>query len=147
VRQRHGWLVALGLVVLLAGCGSGDSDNPTTTRTTASPSPSDQSETLPTAEFADISEDPVSAELAARFQAALSEMAGGGGMAATVMSAEGTWSGATGKADEIRGVRVDDQFAIASVTKSVVAAPSPEARLRHQRCDDPPSARPAQRHS
>jgi D-alanyl-D-alanine carboxypeptidase len=43
-------------------------------------------------------------------------------MAATVMSADGTWSGATGKADGVRDVTVDDQFAIASTTKSIVAA-------------------------
>jgi D-alanyl-D-alanine carboxypeptidase len=43
-------------------------------------------------------------------------------MAATVMSADGTWSGAAGTADGVRDVRVDDQFAIASVTKSVIAA-------------------------
>jgi D-alanyl-D-alanine carboxypeptidase len=70
----------------------------------------------------DISEDPVSDEAAAEFQAALSDMADGAGMAATVMTADGTWSGATGKADDVRDVRVDDQFAIASVTKSVTAA-------------------------
>lgn len=49
-------------------------------------------------------------------------MTGGGGIAATVMSPEGTWSVATGKANTVRDVRVDDQFAIASVTKSVIAA-------------------------
>ena len=38
------------------------------------------------------------------------------------MTADGTWSGATGKADDVRDVGVDDQFAIASVTKTVVAA-------------------------
>ena len=43
-------------------------------------------------------------------------------MAATVMSPDGTWSGAVGKADRVRDVRVDDQFAIGSVTKSLVAA-------------------------
>ena len=43
-------------------------------------------------------------------------------MSATVMTADGTWSGATGKADGVRDVRVDSQFGIASVTKSVVAA-------------------------
>lgn len=43
-------------------------------------------------------------------------------MAATVMTADGTWSGAAGSADGVRDVVVDDQFAIASVTKSVVAA-------------------------
>jgi D-alanyl-D-alanine carboxypeptidase len=49
-------------------------------------------------------------------------MAGGAGVSATVMTADGTWSGATGKADGARDVRVDDQFAIGSITKSVVAA-------------------------
>jgi CubicO group peptidase (beta-lactamase class C family) len=49
-------------------------------------------------------------------------MAGAGGMAATVMTADGTWSGAVGKADAVRDVGVDDQFAIASVPKTVVAA-------------------------
>ena len=43
-------------------------------------------------------------------------------MTATVMTADGTWSGALGKADDVRDLRVDDQFAIASITKSVVAA-------------------------
>ena len=77
---------------------------------------------FPIEAFAHISEGPVSAARAAEFQAALTDMAGGSGMAATVMSAEGTWSGAVGPADGIREVRVDDQFAIASITKSVVAA-------------------------
>ena len=52
----------------------------------------------------------------------LNDMADGAGISATVVSADGTWSGATGKADGVRDVTVDDQFAIASVTKSVVAA-------------------------
>jgi D-alanyl-D-alanine carboxypeptidase len=43
-------------------------------------------------------------------------------MSATVMTADGTWSGTTGKADGVRDLQVDDQFAIASITKSVVAA-------------------------
>ncbi|HVM11288.1 MAG TPA: serine hydrolase domain-containing protein [Actinomycetota bacterium] len=46
----------------------------------------------------------------------------GGGMSATVMTAEGTWSGTVGTADGARDLQVDDQFAIASITKSVVAA-------------------------
>jgi len=44
-------------------------------------------------------------------------MAGGAGMSATLVSADGTWSGAAGKADGVRDVTVDDQFAIASTTK------------------------------
>jgi len=85
-------------------------------------------EPFPTATFAAIREHPVSEELAAQFQAALEdaaareEMAEGGGMTATVMTAEGTWSGTVGTADDVRDLQVDDQFAIASITKSVVAA-------------------------
>jgi D-alanyl-D-alanine carboxypeptidase len=66
----------------------------------------------------------VTEELAAKFQAALAlhDVSDGGGMSATVRTAEGTWSGTTGKADGVRDLQVDDQFSIASVTKSVVAA-------------------------
>ena len=78
--------------------------------------------TFPTAAFVDISEDPVSGRAAAEFQAVLDDMAGGAGISATVMTADGTWSGAAGKADGVRDLRVDDQLAIASVTKSLVAA-------------------------
>ena len=87
-------------------------------------------------------------------------------MSATVMTAEGTWSGTTGKADGVRDLQVDDQFAIASITKSVVAAQvmlmveagelglddlvadhlPAGSPVRHQRGDDPPSAQPPQRH-
>lgn len=83
---------------------------------------------FPMAAFAAISEDPVSEELAARLQAPLEvfvardDMAKGGGMTATVMTAYGTWSGSAGTADGVRNLRVDDQFAIASITKSLVAA-------------------------
>ena len=49
-------------------------------------------------------------------------MAGEAGVSATVMSAHGTWSGATGKADGVRDVTVNDQFSIASITKAVTAA-------------------------
>ena len=38
------------------------------------------------------------------------------------MSPHGTWSGATGKADGVRDVTVNDQFSIASITKAVTAA-------------------------
>jgi D-alanyl-D-alanine carboxypeptidase len=87
-----------------------------------SASPSKQAEAFPTEAFAHISEDRVSRDAAAKFQAILDDMAGKRGMSATMMSPAGTWSGATGKADGVRDVRVDDQFAIASITKSMVAA-------------------------
>ena len=108
-----GHVAAVALFLALAGCGPASD----ATDTTASPSGS-----FPTAAFADLREDPVTEEVAAKFQAALDDMAGGAGMAATVISPAGTWSGATGKADGVRDVRVNDQFAIGSVTKSVIAA-------------------------
>jgi D-alanyl-D-alanine carboxypeptidase len=128
MRDHHGRVLALALVVAVAGCA------PTPDRTEtaasaepsesgdASTSPSERAPAFPTAAFADISEDPVSERAAAEFQAILDDMASGAGMAATVMSPDGTWSGATGEADRVRDVRVDDQFAIASITKSVIAA-------------------------
>jgi len=86
------------------------SEAPTTSGTEGSAFPSEA--------FADISEDPLSKKEVAEFQAILDEMASfnGAGMSATVMTADGTWNGATGD------VRVDSQFGIASVTKSVTAA-------------------------
>jgi hypothetical protein len=114
-------LFALAVVVALAGCGptsdgtgTAVSDEPSVSDV-ASASPSEPAESFPTAAFADISEDPVSEEVAEEFLAALREMARRGGMTATVMSPEGTWSGATGKADGVRDVRVDDQFAITAL--------------------------------
>jgi D-alanyl-D-alanine carboxypeptidase len=137
-------VAVLTLVLTLAACGSdaGPASNasisanstPSNTETTApvestlappaSTEPTGQAALFPVAAFAAISEDPVTEEVATKFQAALAlhDVTGGGGMSATVMTAEGTWSGTTGKADGVRDLRVDDQFAIASITKSVVAA-------------------------
>jgi D-alanyl-D-alanine carboxypeptidase len=93
--------------------------------------PTERAVAFPVGTFAAISDDPVTEELAGEFQAALSEMldlplvdgiVAGGGMSATVMTAVGTWSGTAGKADGVRDLGIDDQFAIGSVTKSVVAA-------------------------
>jgi D-alanyl-D-alanine carboxypeptidase len=129
IRKSHnGWISAVVLVVVLGACTS--TANPTERTTLADPSaasiasasPSAAAEHFPTEAFADIGERPVSKGAAAEFQAILDDMAGGAGMAATVMSPDGTWSGATGTADGIRDVRVNDQFAIASITKSIIAA-------------------------
>jgi D-alanyl-D-alanine carboxypeptidase len=126
--EGKAWIAAVIAVVALVSfaaiaCSSEEAEHPSgSSATMTSASPSDPAAAFPTAAFADISEDPVSEDTAAEFQAALDDMAGRAGMAATVMSPDGTWSGATGKADGERDVRVDDQFAIASVTKSIVAA-------------------------
>lgn len=104
--------------LLIAGCTGA----PSSASDEALLSPTDQPAAFPVAAYAGIKHDPVPAEMAAKFQAALREMAGGEGMAATVMSPHGTWSGAVGKADGVRDMRINDQFAIASVTKPLVAA-------------------------
>lgn len=126
-------LVALVVTSIVAACTGAGGTVPSASvepsaASVASASPSEgatfipsPAAVFPTAAFADISWTR-SPRTAAEFEAALSEMADGAGMSATAMSADGTWSGATGKADRVRDVGVDDQFAIASVTKSVVAA-------------------------
>jgi D-alanyl-D-alanine carboxypeptidase len=86
-----------------------------------SASPGPTASGFPTEAFAAIGEDPVPAELAAELESTLSNLAGEAGMSATVMSVHGTWSGATGTADGIRDVTVEDQFSIASITKAVAA--------------------------
>lgn len=116
-------ITTLVVAAISAGCsGSGPAATPSSAATTTQPSQSAPVNAFPIEAFADISEDPVSEAAAAELQAILDDSAGRAGMAATVMTADGTWSGATGRADGVRDVRVDDQFAIASITKSLVAA-------------------------
>lgn len=128
MRSHHSRILGLALVVALAGCAP----TPGSPETAASvepsvagvpsASPSVGAAPFPTAAFADIREDPISEVAAAEFQAILSEAAGAGGMTATVMTRNGTWSGAAGTADGERDMRADDQLAIGSVTKSLIAA-------------------------
>jgi len=131
---RPGRVIAVALVVTLAACSSTPGRNerspsvgstvtppassPVVAPSTAAAAPAAP---FPIEAFAAISEDPATEELAAKFKA-LHDVADGGGVSATVMTAEGTWSGTTGTADGVRDLQVDDQFAIASITKSVVAA-------------------------
>jgi D-alanyl-D-alanine carboxypeptidase len=136
MNTRYGRFLALAGVLALAACATTPEQTKTVTPVAPSAgspalatpserveaSPSAEAHSFPIAAFAGISADPVSDDLAAEFQAALKEMAGGGGMAATVMSPEGTWSGAVGTADGVRKVTVRDQFGIASITKSITAA-------------------------
>src|SRR6185369_529757 len=86
--------------------------------------PSEAAAPFPVAAFSAITENPVPEVLAANLQAGLAshDVTGGGGLSATVMTAWGTWSGTTGKADGVRDLKVDDEFPIASIVKSVIAA-------------------------
>jgi D-alanyl-D-alanine carboxypeptidase len=125
-RGSIGPLVAMVLVALLAGCDRATSGSTSTSMPESTPRPSTGADVgFSTAAFADLGEESVPEALAAELQAALDEVGATverGGMTATVVSPEGSWSGATGRADDTRGLRVDDQFAIASVTKPIVAA-------------------------
>lgn len=125
----------LCLALLVVGCATTSprattappSPTPTATAppaSTATPTAQPTATAFPTEAFAALADAPVSAELAATLQAALAthDVTGGGGMSATVITALGTWSGTIGKADGVRDLQVDDQFAVASITKSVVAA-------------------------
>ena len=76
---------------------------------------------FPTALFAAISEDPVPEGVAAKFQAALDDMAVGGDRSHRD-DADGTWSRASGTADGVHDMQPDSQFGIASGTKPIIAA-------------------------
>ncbi len=117
-------IAAVVVAAISAGCSSsGPAARPSSATTPPTqPSATAQANVFPIGAFADISEDPVSEGTAAELQATLEDLAGKAGVTATVMTADGTWSGAAGKADGERDLTVDDQFAIASITKSVVAA-------------------------
>ena len=119
MRSHHGRVVVLALVVALAGCSSapGQSETSPPVGSTVAP-PSSTTSTIsaapfPVATFAAISEDPVIDGLAAKFQVALDDLVGSdgfgeaGGMTATVMTAEGTWSGARRKRPEEDSLRKD----------------------------------------
>ncbi len=141
---------ALTLVLLVTACSSSTSADRAAATTsplpngaagTPSPSPTVRATAFPVFAFTSITANPVSEERSEEFQAALSEMSlrfGGVGFSATVLSPDGTWSGAVGAADSGRDVGVDDQFAIGSVTKSLVAAQMMQlVEAGRLRLDDP----------
>jgi CubicO group peptidase (beta-lactamase class C family) len=123
------FLVTALVIEIVSGCGSsgsaaspGPATTPGATDAAASVQPSVAPTAFPTGAFAAIGDDPVPEDVAAKLQAALADTAFGGGITATVMTPDGTWSGAFGKADGVHDVSVESQFGIASVTKSIVAA-------------------------
>lgn len=127
MQRAIGVTLALSLVPLVAACGTVGDPGPGRSAGSSGSSPRSVGAPsgFPTARFGDVGGGPVPNEVAAAFQRALREMSdrsGGAGMSATVISPDGTWTGTTGKASPTRPVRADDQFAIGSVTKSVVAA-------------------------
>jgi CubicO group peptidase (beta-lactamase class C family) len=122
-RLRLGGVAVVAL--LLIGCQQNASPNPSAAPSTAAPSatPIPSPVAFRAEAFTAISDTPVSDETAAQFQHILENMAAGtGGMTATVMTADGTWRGATGKADDANDMQPASQFGVASVTKSLIAA-------------------------
>ena len=133
-------MIAL-VIAIVAGCGGfgsttspGPAATPSATDTAVSvrptvsptvrptPAATARPTSFPTGAFAALSDQPAPASVAEKFQAALADMADGGGITAAVMTPDGTWSGAFGTADGVHDVSVDSQFGIASGTKPIVAA-------------------------
>ena len=128
------FLVTSLVIGIVSGCGSSGSTaspSPATTPGATNPATSVQPSVassiaptaFPTAAFAALSDDPVPEDVAAKFQEILTNMAaGGGGVAATLVTPEGTWSGAAGTADGVNDLQIDSQFGIGSNTKPIIAA-------------------------
>jgi D-alanyl-D-alanine carboxypeptidase len=118
------------VAAMLAGCSSvGPTATPSPTATataaaarTTQASPSARANHFPTEVFAGLGEEPVSEGLAAKLQEVLETSANGDGLTAALISPAGTWIGATGMASAERAMVPNDQMAIASITKTLVAA-------------------------
>ncbi len=82
----------------------------------------DDSDGFPTTAFAELTEEPVSRQLAAELRNVLDTSANGAGLTATLITPVGTWSGATGTAAGDRPMVPHDQMSIASITKTFLAA-------------------------
>ncbi len=127
--RTHGRRFAIALVLTLAGCSPTTPSGSETTASVepsvapvASASPSDAAEAFPTAVFAGLSDEPVSDELAAELQEVLDRSGNGHGLTATLITPQGTWSGATGFAAGDRAMVPNDQMSIAHITQTVMAA-------------------------
>jgi D-alanyl-D-alanine carboxypeptidase len=112
------------VIAVLAGCSSA---GPTATGTpattpTAQASSSAQVDVFPIEVFAGLGGGPVSDALAAELQKVLDRSGNGHGLTATLITPQGTWSGAAGLAAGDRAMVPNDQMSIASITKTLVAA-------------------------
>jgi len=128
-RRRPRPVGVVALVIALAACSApgeardhapaspASGDVPTQTS-----SASDQPVRFSTDAFANLREGPVDADTAASLQESLDTAAGGDGATATVMTSDGTWTGATGTADGAEPMSPLAEMAIGSITKTIVAA-------------------------
>lgn len=152
MNTRSKWVLAVTLSFALTACApdqaSPASTTPsialassTTTGRDSISSTSVESARFPTPLFAGLREEPLSDETATELQAVLSDMAGGFGMTASLITQEGSWSGADGTADGVRAMTPADQMAIGSITKSLVAAQVMQlVELGELHLDEPASA-------
>ena len=173
MRNRPGGIAATALLAVLVGCTTTPSGSETASPVAASAAPvasassSEAAEGFPIGLFVGLGDEPVSGELAAELQDVLDESANGHGITATVISPQGTWSGATGMATKERAMVPHDQMSIASITKTLVAAQvmelveagelslddlaadrlPPRPGVRHQRSDDRRPPLHAERHT
>ncbi|MEO7296033.1 MAG: serine hydrolase domain-containing protein [Candidatus Limnocylindria bacterium] len=135
MKTYRGLVPALALVFVLGGCGpapaaTGAVPSVAPTATTAavtstapaSAPPTRTPTAFPIAVFAGLRDEPVSEALAAELQSVLDASSNGDGLTATLITTEGTWSGATGLAEGDRPMVPNDQMSIASITKTLVAA-------------------------
>jgi len=134
MHTHRGRLSVLTLVLALAACAQPSSGTRTGVSVQPSASiepsearvssrlPSETAEGFPTSLFAGLGGGPVSDDLAAELQEALETSANGDGLTATLITPDGTWSGATGFAAGDRAMVPNDQMSIASITKTVMAA-------------------------
>jgi len=128
MRTHHGQGLALTMLIALAGCGqtpdTGETSAPVepSVSIVAPASPSEPDVSFPIAAFAGLNDGPVSNGSAAELQEVLDASANGDGLTATLITPEGTWSGATGFAAGDRAMVPNDQMSIASITKTPVAA-------------------------
>jgi len=133
VSRRRSHLAWLVIPLVLAACAPDQTLPPSTMPSTA-PAPSTtsgsgstsvtsaESAEFSSAVFAGLREEPLSDESAADLHEVLNDAAGVAGMTATLMTPEGSWSGAAGTADGVRAMSPANQLAIGSITKSLVAA-------------------------
>ncbi len=123
---RRGWItvfVSLGLTVMSVVPASASSVTGSAPAEAERAPASDASTRL--GHFPEVPTDPVPDAIAAALQGVLDAAVDRGlpGVAATVLApGVGTWSGAAGTADGVHPLEPSSQFAIASITKTVVAA-------------------------
>lgn len=130
-RPARGHATVVLLVAFAAACApvAPGSTAPPSLPSAASPSPSNRA-TGPSLEPIDLGPVPVaplSATMSARLQAVLDEAvadAQSPGIAAAIVTIDGTWAGAAGVGDPANGsaLSADAEFAIASISKTLIAA-------------------------